>query len=218
VLIGFFGFNTHLSLPFIKAEIFNPDLGWLYPVIAMVVIVGTANAVNLTDGLDGLAIGPTIVSSLTFLILAYGAGTVIAGFNIAEYLKIPHIAGIEELAVFCGAMVGAGVGFLWFNAYPAEIFMGDVGSLSLGGALGTVAVLTKMEILSMIINGLFLAEAISVIVQVASYQTMGKRVFRMAPLHHHYEKKGWAEPKVIVRFWIIAALLSLAALGTLKLR
>jgi phospho-N-acetylmuramoyl-pentapeptide-transferase len=217
-LIAVFNFNTHLSVPFIKTEIFEPDLGWLYPFVAMVFIVGTANAVNLTDGLDGLAIGPTIVSAATFLFLAYGTGTIIAGFNIAEYLKIPHIAGVEELSVVCGAIAGAGIGFLWYNAYPAEIFMGDVGSLSIGGALGTIAVLTKMEVLSIIVNGLFVAEAISVIVQVASYQTTGKRVFRMAPLHHHFEKKGWAEPKVIVRFWIIAGLLSLAAIGTLKIR
>jgi phospho-N-acetylmuramoyl-pentapeptide-transferase len=217
-LIMFFNFDTHLSMPFLKMGLFNLDLGILYVVFAMVVIVGTANAVNLTDGLDGLAIGPTIVSSGTFMILAYGAGTIIAGFNIAEYLKIPHIAGVEELAVVCGALMGAGIGFLWYNAYPAEIFMGDVGSLSIGGALGTLAVLTKMEVLSVIINGLFFAEAVSVIVQVVSFQTTGKRVFRMAPLHHHFEKKGWAESKVIVRFWIISGLLALAALGTLKLR
>ena len=211
-------FDSSISVPFVKTIIFNPNLSWFYPVFAAVVIVGTANAVNLTDGLDGLAIGPSIISAMTFLLLAYGTGTVIHGFNIAEYLKIPHVPGVEELAVVCGALVGAGIGFLWYNSYPAEIFMGDVGSLSLGGALGTMAVLTKMEVLSILINGLFFVEAVSVILQVASFQTTGKRIFRMAPIHHHFEKKGWAEPKVIVRFWIIAALLSVAAIATLKLR
>jgi phospho-N-acetylmuramoyl-pentapeptide-transferase len=236
-LIVFFKFDTHFTLPFIKTSVFNPDLGWGYVLFAMLVVAGTANAVNLTDGLDGLAIGPTIISSGTFLVLAYGTGTIIAGFNIAEYLKIPHVPGVEELAVVCGAVVGAGIGFLWFNANPAEIFMGDVGSLALGGALGTIAVLTKMEVLSMVINGLFLMETVSVIVQSGVYKyhrrTRGKdyadthRFFRMAPIHHHFERV-WAEelgrdpkevePKVIVRLWLIAGLLSLAALGTLKLR
>jgi phospho-N-acetylmuramoyl-pentapeptide-transferase len=192
--------------------------GPLYMLLAMVVVVGTSNAVNLTDGLDGLAIGPVIISAGAFLILTYGAGTVIKGFNIAEYLKIPYIRGAGELAIFCGAMAGAGVGFLWFNTYPAAVFMGDVGSLALGGALGMLALLTKNEFTLVILGGVFVVEALSVMVQVASFKLTGKRVFKMAPLHHHYELKGWAEPKVIVRFWIIAFMLALVALATLKVR
>ncbi len=190
----------------------------VYFLFAVLVIVGSSHAVNLTDGLDGLAIGPVIIAAGTFLILSYGAGTVIKGFNIAEYLKIPYIFGAGELAIFCGALAGAGVGFLWYNTYPAQVFMGDVGSLSLGGALGTLAVLTKNEFTLAIIGGVFVIETLSVIAQVASFKLTGKRLLKMAPLHHHYELKGWAEPKVIVRFWIISIMLALVALATLKVR
>ena len=193
-------------------------IGPLYVIFALLVIVGSSHGVNMTDGLDGLAIGPVIIAAGTFLILAYGAGTVIKGFNIAEYLKIPYIYGAGELAIFCGAMVGASVGFLWYNTYPAQIFMGDVGSLSLGGALGTLAVLTKNELTLFILGGVFVAETLSVVLQVLSFKMTGKRIFKMAPLHHHFELKGWAEPKVIVRFWIIAVMLALIALATLKVR
>ena len=193
-------------------------IGPLYVIFALLVIVGSSHGVNMTDGLDGLAIGPVIIAAGTFLILAYGAGTVIKGFNIAEYLKIPYIYGAGELAIFCGAMVGASVGFLWYNTYPAQIFMGDVGSLSLGGALGTLAVLTKNELTLFILGGVFVAETLSVMLQVLSFKMTGKRIFKMAPLHHHFELKGWAEPKVIVRFWIIAVMLALIALATLKVR
>ena len=192
--------------------------GPLYIALAILVIVGASNAVNLTDGLDGLATGPVIISTGTLLVLAYGAGTVIKGFNVAEYLKIPYIHGAGELTVFCGAMAGACIGFLWYNTYPAAVFMGDVGSLALGGALGTLAVLTKNEFTLVILGGVFVAEALSVIIQVASFKLTGKRVFKMAPLHHHFELLGWAEPKVIVRFWIIAFMLALVALATLKVR
>jgi phospho-N-acetylmuramoyl-pentapeptide-transferase len=228
VLFFYLDFNTDLYLPFLKTPV--ADLEWFYPVFAALVIVGTSNAVNLTDGLDGLAIGPVTISAATFLVLAYAAGTVLtaspastaevpaASFNIAEYLKIPHVSGAGELAVFCGAMVGAGVGFLWFNTYPAQVFMGDVGSLPLGGALGTLAVLTKNEFLLVIVGGIFVLETLSVIAQVLSFKLTGKRVLRMAPLHHHFELKGWAEPKVIVRFWILSVILALVALATLKLR
>jgi phospho-N-acetylmuramoyl-pentapeptide-transferase len=197
---------------------FNPQLGWLYLIFAFFVIVGTSNAVNLTDGLDGLAIGPTIVSALTFLLLAYLAGLVIKGFNIADYLLIPHVEGGSELAVFCAAMAGAGISFLWFNTYPATVFMGDVGSLALGGGLGMLAVLTKNEVDSAIIHGVFLAEAVSVILQVFWFKRTGKRIFRMAPIHHHFELEGWAEPKIIVRFWIVSIILALVALASLKVR
>jgi phospho-N-acetylmuramoyl-pentapeptide-transferase len=174
--------------------------------------------VNLTDGLDGLAIGPTIVSAMTFLALAYVAGATIAGFSLAEYLRIAYIPGAEELGVLCSAMFGAGVAFLWYNTYPASVFMGDVGSLAIGGGLGMLAVLTKNEFASAILHGVFLAEAVSVILQVWSFKTRGKRIFRMAPIHHHYELKGWAEPKIIVRFWIISVMLALVALLSIKLR
>lgn len=218
IIIKWFNFDSRITVPFIKTEIFHPDIGYFYILFAGLVIVGTANALNLTDGLDGLAIGPTLISATAFLILAYGAGTILAGFNIAEYLKIAYIDGAGELTVFLASLIGAGIGFLWYNFYPAEIFMGDVGSLSLGASLGTVAVLIKMEIVSMIVNGLFLIEAVSVIMQVVSYQTMQKRIFRMAPLHHHFEKKGWPETKVIIRFWIIAIILAISGIATLKLR
>lgn len=218
IIIKWYNFDSRVSLPFIKKEIFHPDIGYFYLPFAGLVIVGTANALNLTDGLDGLAIGPTLISATAFLMLTYGAGTVLAGFNIAEYLKISYIAGSGELTVFIASIIGAGIGFLWYNFYPAEIFMGDVGSLSLGASLGTVAVLIKMEIVSIIINGLFLLEAVSVIMQVISYQTMQKRIFSMAPLHHHFEKKGWPETKIIIRFWIIATILAILGISTLKLR
>ncbi|MCX7944039.1 MAG: phospho-N-acetylmuramoyl-pentapeptide-transferase [Deltaproteobacteria bacterium] len=218
IIIKWFGFDTRLSLPFIKTEIFHPDIGYFYLILSGLVIVGTANALNLTDGLDGLAIGPTLISATAFLILTYGAGTVLAGFNVAEYLKIAYIDGAGELTVFIASIIGAGIGFLWYNFYPAEIFMGDVGSLSLGAALGTVAVLIKMEFVSMIVNGLFLLEALSVIMQVVSYQTVQRRIFKMAPLHHHFEKKGWPETKVIIRFWIIAIIMAILGVATLKLR
>ena len=203
---------TRLSVPFFKE--FTPDLGWWYILFAIIVIVGTSNAVNLTDGLDGLAIGPVIIATLAYTGLSYVAGNA----RFAEYLNIPHVPGAGEVAVFCGALLGASLGFLWFNSYPAQVFMGDVGSLSLGGALGMIAVLAKHELLLMIIGGLFVIETLSVIVQVASFKLTGKRVFRMAPLHHHFEEKGWQEPKVIVRFWIIAITLALLSLSTLKLR
>jgi phospho-N-acetylmuramoyl-pentapeptide-transferase len=207
------GFSSSISLPFFKTVL--PDLGLGYVALSTFIIVGAANAVNLTDGLDGLAIGPATICFLTYLLFAYFAGNV----RIAGYLQIPYVSGTGELAVFCGAMVGAGIGFLWFNSYPAQIFMGDVGSLSLGGALGTLAVSTKQEILLAIVGGIFVLETISVIFQVGWFKVSnGKRIFRMAPIHHHFELKGWAEPKVIVRFWIISIILALLAISTLKLR
>ena len=206
-------FSSPVTLPFFKN--LSPDLGWGYVLFAILVIVGTSNAVNLTDGLDGLATGPMIVAAVTYMIFAYVAGHA----RIAEYLQLPYVAGCGELAVFCGALAGAGLGFLWFNTYPAQVFMGDVGSLSMGGALGIVAVITKQEILLVLVGGLFVIEALSVIFQVGFFKmTHGKRIFRMAPLHHHFELKGWAEPKVIVRFWIISITLALISLSTLKLR
>jgi phospho-N-acetylmuramoyl-pentapeptide-transferase len=206
-------FDTHVSVPFLKG--INPELGWTYIIFAALVIVGTSNAVNLTDGLDGLAIGPVTVAAATYVVLAYVAGHV----TIANYLQIQYVAGSGELSVFCGAMVGAGLGFLWYNSYPAQVFMGDVGSLPLGGALGAAAVITKHEILLALVGGIFVIEALSVIFQVGFFKVSnGKRIFRMAPIHHHFELKGWAEPKVIVRFWIIAIILGLLSLSTLKLR
>lgn len=203
---------TELHVPFFKT--FRPDIGWLYLVFAILVIVGTSNAVNLTDGLDGLAIGPTMIEAATFGVFAYlGGNAVFAG-----YLNIAHIPYAGELLVFCAATIGAGMGFLWYNTYPAQVFMGDVGALALGGALGAIAVVTKNEIISAVIGGIFVMEAVSVITQVASFKMTGKRIFRMAPIHHHFEKKGWPEPKVIVRFWIISVLLALFGLATLKLR
>jgi phospho-N-acetylmuramoyl-pentapeptide-transferase len=210
--------DLRLTLPFVPTRFFEPNLGWLYLPFMVFVIVATSNAVNLTDGLDGLAIGPTIVSSMTFLALSYVAGATIAGFSLAEYLRIAYIPGAEELGVFCSAIFGAGVAFLWFNTYPASVFMGDVGSLALGGGLGTLAVLTKNEVASAILHGVFLGETVSVILQVWSFRTTGKRIFRMAPIHHHFELKGWAEPKIIVRFWILSIVLALVALMSIKLR
>ncbi|MBP9019902.1 MAG: phospho-N-acetylmuramoyl-pentapeptide-transferase [Syntrophobacterales bacterium] len=207
------GFSSSITIPFFKTIL--PDLGWGYIILATFIIVGAANAVNLTDGLDGLATGPAIICFLTYLFFAYFAGNI----KIANYLQIPYVAGAGELAVFCGAMAGAGLGFLWYNAYPAQVFMGDVGSLSLGGALGTLAVATKQEILLAVVGGIFVLETVSVIFQVGWFKmSNGKRIFRMAPLHHHFELKGWAEPKVIVRFWIISGILALLAVSTLKIR
>jgi phospho-N-acetylmuramoyl-pentapeptide-transferase len=210
--------DLHITVPFVPTKLFEPSLGWLYLPFMVFLIVGTANAVNFTDGLDGLAIGPSIVSAMTFLALSYVAGATIAGFSLAEYLRIAYIPGAEELGVFCSAVFGAGIAFLWYNTYPASVFMGDVGSLGLGGGLGTLAVLTKNELASGILHGVFLAETVSVILQVWSFKTTGKRIFRMAPIHHHFELKGWAEPKIIVRAWIISIMLALVALMSIKLR
>jgi phospho-N-acetylmuramoyl-pentapeptide-transferase len=213
-LILFFAFDhdSRLIFPFFKKVM--PDLGNWYILFAVLVIVGTANAVNLTDGLDGLAIGPVLISGGTFMLFCYLAGN----YRFATYLQIPFVRGSGELTVLCGALVGSGLGFLWFNTYPAQVFMGDVGSLSLGTALGMIAVITKQEFLLVIVGGIFVMEALSVIIQVISYQLRKKRVFRMAPIHHHFELKGWAEPKIIVRFWIIGIILGLVAISTLKLR
>ena len=206
-------FDSTLTIPFFKG--LSPDLGIFYIPFACLVIVGTSNAVNLTDGLDGLAIGPYIVASVTYMFFAYVAGHI----QIAEYLHVRHIASAGEISVICGILAGAGLGFLWFNAHPAQIFMGDSGSIPLGGILGTIAVITKQEILLLIVGGLFVIEALSVIIQVSYFKlTKGKRVFRMAPLHHHFELKGWHESKVIVRFWIISITLALISLSTLKIR
>ncbi len=213
-LVGFdTGYTTHLSIPFWK-KYTAVDLGWAYPLFALVVIAGAANGVNLTDGLDGLAITPLIICCLTYLIFAY----VVGRSDWSAYLLLPHIRGAGEVGIVCAAMAGAGMGFLWFNTYPAEVFMGDVGSLAMGGALGTVAVVTKHELVLAIAGGLFVMEAVSVMLQVVSFKLRGKRVFKMAPLHHHFELKGWQEPKVIVRFWILSVIFCLLALGTLKIR
>jgi phospho-N-acetylmuramoyl-pentapeptide-transferase len=206
------GLSTLVTIPFLKSVQF--DLGYWYIFFAAFVIVGTSNAVNLTDGLDGLAIGPIMIAASTYMLLAYLTGHA----GIAEYLQILHVSQAGELAVFAGAMVGASLGFLWFNTYPAQVFMGDVGSLPLGGALGTLAIVTKHEVLLLIVGGIFVVEALSVICQVTSFKLTGKRVFAMAPIHHHYELKGWPEPRIIVRFWIIALMLALFAVSTLKIR
>ena len=214
-LVIFFhpGFDGHLSFPFFKN--FRPDLGWFYVVFAVLVIVGSSNAVNLTDGLDGLAAGPTVVTAAVYLVFSYLAGHVV----LADYLQLPYVAGSGELAIFCGTIVGACLGFLWFNAYPAQMFMGDVGALALGGALGSIAIIIKQEFLLAIVGGIFVMEALSVIMQVGYFKlTNGKRIFLMAPFHHHFEKKGWHEPKVVVRFWIVSIILGLFAIATLKLR
>ncbi|MBI4208700.1 MAG: phospho-N-acetylmuramoyl-pentapeptide-transferase [Deltaproteobacteria bacterium] len=212
ILYGYSDFPTTLDFPFFKK--LQLDLGLFYIPFAALVIVGASNAVNLTDGLDGLAMGPIMIAGGTYLIFSYVAGHT----QFADYLQIRHVGGAGELAVFCGALIGAGLGFLWFNAYPAQMFMGDVGSLPLGGALGTIAVVTKQELLLVLVGGVFVVEALSVIVQVVSYQWRGKRVFQMAPIHHHFELKGWAEPKIVVRVWIVSIILSLLALSALKLR
>ncbi|MCA3640709.1 MAG: phospho-N-acetylmuramoyl-pentapeptide-transferase [Methylobacterium sp.] len=203
---------TKLAIPIFKDVLI--DLGMFFIVFGMVVIVGAGNAVNLTDGLDGLAIVPVMIAAATFGFIAYLAGNAI----FANYLQIHFVPGVGELSVLLGAVIGAGLGFLWFNAPPAQVFMGDTGSLALGGLLGSVAVATKHEIVFAIVGGLFVLEAMSVIIQVASFKLTGKRVFRMAPIHHHYEKKGWKEPQVVIRFWIIAVVLALIGLATLKLR
>ena len=205
--------NTELIVPFLKFFVF-PLTAFLFITLTYLVIVGTSNAVNLTDGLDGLAIMPTVMVSAALSIFAYVAGNAV----FSKYLGIPYIPGAGELAVFCGAIAGAGLAFLWFNAYPAEVFMGDVGALALGAALGTVAVIVRQEFALFIMGGVFVVEAVSVMIQVASFKMTGKRVFRMAPLHHHYELKGWKETQVVVRFWIITMLLVLLGLATLKLR
>lgn len=224
--------DTTLTFPFVPLHHWQPDLGWFYVVFAWIVVVGTSNAVNMTDGLDGLAIAPTMISSLVFIVLCYVAGTSLeiadsamvngtrqlVGVPVHEYLGVLRVEGGAELAVFCASIVGAGISFLWFNAYPASVFMGDVGSLALGGALGSVAMLSKNEVVSAIIHGVFLAEILSVMIQVVSFKTTGKRVFKMAPLHHHYEKAGVSETKIVIRFWIVSVLLGGVALASLKLR
>ncbi len=226
--------RLHIQLPF--TNFYEQGLSipaWAYAAFGAFVVVGTANAVNLTDGLDGLAIGPTIMNAGVFLVLAYISGvptTILSSqgpLTIAQYLHVAHIQGAEELAVFSAALFGSGIGFLWYNAYPAQVFMGDVGALGIGGAIGMLAVLTKNELVLLIVGGLFVVEALSVIIQTSVFKAtkriengkvVGKRVFAMAPIHHHYEKIGWDEPKIIVRFWLISALLALLALGTLKMR
>ncbi len=205
-------YSTTLALPFISK--FVLDLGILYIPFVIVVIVGSSNAVNLTDGLDGLAIGSTLIAAATYAILTYAAGHA----RVAEYLRIVWVPGSGELAVFCAAMVGASLGFLWFNAHPAKIFMGDVGSLALGGAIGCLAVIIKQEVLLVLVGGLFVVEALSVILQVISFKTTGRRLFKMSPIHHHFELSGWTETQVVVRFWIIAIMFALLSLATLKLR
>ncbi len=205
-------FDGELTVPFFKN--FTPALGLLYIPVATLIIVGSSNAVNLTDGLDGLAIGPCMIVAGTFLLLTYAAGHA----KIADYLAIKSVVGAGELAIFCGALVGGGLGFLWFNTFPAAVFMGDVGSLALGGALGTIAVIIRQEVLLALVGGIFVVETLSVIIQVASFKLTGKRVFLMAPIHHHFEKKGWPEQQIVVRFWIISVILALVALSSLKLR
>ena len=203
---------TTLAVPFFKNTLL--DLGWMFLALAVFVMVGSSNAVNLTDGLDGLAIVPVMIATGVFALIAYLVGNAV----FAGYLQLHYVSGAGELAVFCGSLVGGSLGFLWFNAPPAKVFMGDTGSLSLGGALGAVSVVTKHELVLAIVGGLFVLETVSVIVQVVSFKLTGKRVFRMAPLHHHFEKKGWAEATIVIRFWIIASILALAGLSTLKLR
>jgi phospho-N-acetylmuramoyl-pentapeptide-transferase len=203
---------TSLTFPFFKDMVI--PLGWFFVVFGAFIIVGAGNAVNLTDGLDGLAIVPVIIAALIFGFIAYLVGNLV----FADYLNVHYVAGTGELAVLCGAVIGSGLGFLWFNAPPASIFMGDTGSLALGGMIGTIAVATKHEIVLAVIGGLFVLEAVSVIVQVVSFKLTGKRVFRMAPIHHHFEQLGWTEPQIVIRFWIISVVLALAGLSTLKLR
>jgi phospho-N-acetylmuramoyl-pentapeptide-transferase len=201
-----------LAVPFFKNVLFN--LGWFFVPFGVLVIAGASNSVNLTDGLDGLAIGPAMIAAASFAVIGYLVGNAVY----ANYLQLHHVPRADELMVFCGAMVGASLGFLWFNAPPASVFMGDTGSLSIGAALGTISVITKHELVLAIIGGLFVIEAVSVIVQVASFKMTGRRVFRMAPLHHHFEQMGWEESKIVIRFWIIALILAIAGLATLKLR
>lgn len=204
--------ETQLVVPFFKNVVIN--LGVFYIVLGYFMIVGFSNAVNLTDGLDGLAILPTVFVSAALAVFAYVAGNI----EFTKYLAVPYIPGTGEVVIFCAAIVGAGLGFLWYNTYPAQVFMGDIGSLSLGAALGTIAMMVRQEIVLMIMGGVFVAETLSVILQVASFKMTGKRIFRMAPLHHHFELKGWPEPRVIVRFWIVTVVLVLCGLATLKLR
>ncbi len=211
-LVGEAPLSTALALPFFKDVIF--DLGWFFVPFAGFVIVGAGNAVNLTDGLDGLAIVPVMIAAASFGVIAYLSGNSV----FADYLQIHFVQGTGELAVICGAVIGAGLGFLWFNAPPAAIFMGDTGSLALGGMLGTVAVATKHEVVLVIIGGLFVLEALSVIIQVFSFKLFGRRVFKMAPIHHHFEQIGWTEPQIVIRFWIVAVVLALLGLSTLKIR
>jgi len=216
-VFGDTGFDTRLYLPFLKTP-FVVLPAAVYALFATFTVAAMSNAVNLTDGLDGLAIGPVIVASGTFMVLAYLTGARFGSFDVSHYLLLPSVPGVQELAVMCAAVVGAGVGFLWYNTFPALIFMGDVGALALGGTLGCIAVFSKNELLSVIIGGVFVVEAVSVIAQTASFRLTGKRVFAMAPIHHHFEKKGWPEPRVTVRFWIISIMLALVALSSLKLR
>ena len=204
--------ETQLILPFIKSV--SLELGWAFIVLTYFVIVGSSNAVNLTDGLDGLAILPTVMIAGALAIFAYAAGHI----NFSQYLGIPYIPGVGEVCIFCGAITGSGLGFLWFNTYPAQVFMGDIGALALGAALGVIAVVSRQEIILFIMGGVFVMETVSVILQISSYKLTGKRLFRMAPLHHHYELKGWPEPRVIVRFWIITVILVLIGLASLKIR
>ena len=204
--------ETQLIVPFFKHIALN--LGWTYFVIAYCVIVGTSNAVNLTDGLDGLAVLPTVMVAAALILFAYVAGNI----KFAHYLAVPYVPGVGEVCVFCGGIVGAGLGFLWFNTYPAQVFMGDIGALALGAAIGTVAITVRQELVLVIMGGVFVMETVSVILQVASFKLTGRRIFRMAPIHHHFELKGWPEPRVIVRFWIITVVLVLVALATLKIR
>jgi phospho-N-acetylmuramoyl-pentapeptide-transferase len=204
--------ETQLIVPFVKSVAL--ELGWVYVPIVYFVVVGTSNAVNLTDGLDGLAVLPTVLVAAALIIFAYIAGNI----NFASYLGVPYVPGAGEVCVFCGAIVGAGLGFLWFNTYPAQVFMGDIGALALGAALGTVAVIVRQEFALLVMGGVFVMETVSVILQVVSFKLTGKRIFRMAPIHHHFELKGWPEPRVIVRFWIITVILVLVALATLKIR
>ncbi len=216
---GWMDIRYRLSVPFVAFDKYPIELpAWLYAVLAVVFLVGMSNAVNLTDGLDGLAIGPVMVNAGTYLVWAYVAGSVLFGRPLAGYLDIAGTPEMAELSVFAAAVIGAGIGFLWYNTYPAQVFMGDVGSLALGGGLGMLALLTKNELLGLILGGIFVLETASVITQVASYRLFGKRVFLMAPIHHHFEKKGWPEPRIIVRFWIVSLLLALVALSSLKVR
>lgn len=211
--------KDRISIPFLAFEKHPIVLPlWFHLLFASTVIVATSNAVNITDGLDGLAIGPVMINSATYMLLAYLGGATFYKISIAHYLDIPYIPPASELVVFSASVIGAGFGFLWYNTFPAQVFMGDVGSLSLGGALGTCAVLTKNELLSVILGGIFVIEALSVIIQVVSYKTCRKRVFKMAPIHHHFELRGWPEPKIIVRFWIVSIVLALISLVQLKLR
>lgn len=204
--------ETELIVPFFKHIVLS--LGWFYFVVAYCVIVGTSNAVNLTDGLDGLAVLPTVMVAAALIVFAYVAGNI----KFAHYLAVPYEPGVGEVCVFCGGIVGAGLGFLWFNTYPAQVFMGDIGALALGAAIGTVAITVRQEFALVIMGGVFVMETVSVILQVASFKLTGRRIFRMAPIHHHFELKGWPEPRVIVRFWIITVVLVLIALATLKIR